>query len=119
VGAGAIGARYRGCLQGRERPTAVVENGGVAAWRTALGRLSSLRQSRSERIRDHLSVCWHCRASALIARLPPGPSPPACTSASLLREKLSTKRRMADDRLPCRRSESIAPTSSDRVVFRP
>src|SRR6516165_1843079 len=26
---------------------------------------------------------------------------------------------MADDRLPCQRSESIAPTSSDRVVFRP
>src|SRR6266511_4088771 len=56
--------------------------------------------------------------SGLIARLTFAPSGPACTSASWLRYKSSTKRRMADDRLPCRRSESIASTSSDNVMFR-
>src|SRR6266481_3135842 len=63
IGARALGARHRGCVQRRERPAVVIEDSGVAAWRAAVGGLPGVCPARLERIRNHLSVCrWHCRA---------------------------------------------------------
>lgn len=65
AGTRAVGARHRGCVQGRERTASAVQDRGVAAWGAVVGGLPGVRPSRLERVRDHLSVHRrHCRAAA-------------------------------------------------------
>ena len=65
AGTRSVGARYRGCVSGRERPPLAVQDGGGRDGRAALAGLSGLQEPGSRRIRDRLSVHRrHRRATA-------------------------------------------------------
>src|SRR5260370_39463389 len=84
----------------------------VAAQRPANGldRPTSLKLARALR-----SSCDDHHKRALFTADGALADEAAFMSASWLRSKSSTKRRMADDRLPCRRAESIAASPAARA----